>query len=147
MGEVHPALIMLLGGALLFAPPIRARRVLSVLLPVVGFANLLAIPDGATWQIAWGGYEMVVLRVDKLSALFGYSFHLAAFIGAIYALHLTDRLQIGTGLIYAGSAVGAVFAGDLIALFIFWELLAVTSVFLVWARGGERALQIGRAHV
>lgn len=143
MGEVHPALIMLLGGALLFALPTRPRRVVSVLLPVVGFANLLAIPDGAMWQITWGGYEMTVLRVDKLSMLFGYLFHLAAFIGAIYALHLTDRLQIGTGLIYAGSAVGAVFAGDLIALFVFWELLAVTSVFLVWARGGERALRSG----
>lgn len=147
MGEVHPALIMLLGGALLFALPIRPRRVLSVLLPAVGFANLLAIPDGAMWPITWGGYEMVVLRVDKLSRLFGYSFHLAAFIGAIYALHLTDRLQIGTGLIYAGSAVGAVFAGDLIALFVFWELLAVTSVFLVWASGGERALRSGMRYL
>ncbi len=147
MGEVHPALILLAGGLLLFALPTGPRRVVSVLLPVFGFLNLLAIPEGAMWQITWGGYEMVALRVDKLSLLFGYSFHLAAFIGAIYALHLKDRLQIGTGLIYAGSGVGAVFAGDLIALFVFWELLAITSVFLVWARGGERALRSGMRYL
>ena len=37
-------------------------------------------------------------------------------------------------MMYAGSAVGAVFAGDFVTLFFFWELLAVTSVFQVWAR-------------
>ncbi len=147
MGEVHPALIMLLGGASLFALPTGPRRVVSVLLPAVGLVNLLMIPDGAMWQITWGNYDLIVLRADKLSMLFGYLFHLAAFIGAIYALHLDDRLQIGTGLIYSGSAVGAVFAGDLIALFIFWELLAITSVFLVWTSGGERVLRSGMRYL
>ena len=147
MSEVHPALILLAGGLLLFALPTTPRRIVSVLLPVLGFLNLLTIADGTLWHITWGGYELTILRADRLSMLFGYLFHLAAFIGAIYALHLKDRLQIGTGLIYAGSAVGAVFAGDLITLFIFWELLAITSVFLVWARGGERALRSGMRYL
>ena len=147
MNEVHPALILLAGGLLLFALPTTLRRVVSVLLPVLGFLNLLTIAEGTLWHITWGGYDLTVLRADRLSMLFGYLFHLAAFIGAIYALHLKDRLQIGTALIYAGSAVGAVFAGDLITLFIFWELLAITSVFLVWARGGERALRSGMRYL
>lgn len=70
----------------------------------------------------------------KLSLLFAYLFHLACFICLIYALHVKDRVQIVAGLLYAGSAIGAVFAGDFITLFIFWELLAVTSAFLVFAR-------------
>lgn len=147
MSEVHPALILLAGGLFLFCLPTTLRRIVSVCLPVLGFLNLLTIADGTLWHITWGGYELTVLRADRLSMLFGYLFHLAAFIGAIYALHLKDRLQIGTGLIYAGSAVGAVFAGDLITLFIFWELLAITSVFLVWARGGERALRSGMRYL
>ena len=147
MNEVHPALILLAGGLLLFALPTTPRRIVSVCLPVLGFLNLLTIAEGTLWHIIWGGYELTVLRADRLSMLFGYLFHLAAFIGAIYALHLKDRLQIGTALIYAGSAVGAVFAGDLITLFIFWELLAITSVFLVWARGGERALRSGMRYL
>ncbi len=147
MSEIHPALILLAGGLLLFALPTTPRRIVSVCLPVLGFLNLLTIAEGTLWHITWGGYELTVLRADRLSMLFGYLFHLAAFLGAIYALHLKDRLQIGTGLIYAGSAVGAVFAGDLITLFIFWELLAITSVFLIWARGGERALRSGMRYL
>ncbi len=147
MSELHPALILLAGGLFLFCLPGTPRRIVSVCLPVLGFLNLLTIADGTLWHITWGGYELTVLRADRLSMLFGYLFHLAAFLGAIYALHLKDRLQIGTGLIYAGSAVGAVFAGDLITLFIFWELLAITSVFLIWARGGERALRSGMRYL
>ena len=147
MSEIHPALILLAGGLLLFALPTTPRRIASACLPVLGFLNLLTIAEGTLWHITWGGYELTVLRADRLSLLFGYLFHLAAFLGAIYALHLKDRLQIGTGLIYAGSAVGAVFAGDLITLFIFWELLAITSVFLIWARGGERALRSGMRYL
>ena len=147
MSEIHPALILLAGGLFLFCLPGTPRRIVSVCLPVLGFLNLLTIAEGTLWHITWGGYELTVLRADRLSMLFGYLFHLAAFIGAIYALHLRDRLQIGTGLIYAGSAVGAVFAGDLITLFIFWELLAITSVFLIWARGGEYALRSGMRYL
>ncbi len=79
----------------------------------------------------------------KLSLLFAYLFHLACFICLIYALHVKDRVQIVAGLLYAGSAVGAVFAGDFITLFIFWELLAVTSAFLVFARRTQAAKLAG----
>ena len=46
-------------------------------------------------------------------------------------------------MLYAGSALGAVFAGDFITLFVFWELLALTSVFLIWARDSERSYATG----
>ena len=81
-----------------------------------------------------GGLELTYLRVDKLSLIFGYLFHIAAIIAAVYSLHLRDRLQLVTGMMYAGAAIGVVFAGDLLTLFVFWELLAVTSVFQIWAR-------------
>lgn len=46
-------------------------------------------------------------------------------------------------MFYAGSALGAIFAGDLLTLFVFWELLALTSVFLIWARRTERSYRAG----
>src|SRR5690606_4394026 len=106
-----------------------------------------------------------IFRVDKLSLLFGYLFHLAAFLGFVYALHVGDGtpdgsvasevgeeditgsrragLQHVSAMLYAGSALGAVFAGDLITLFVFWELLAITSVFLIWARDSNRSFATG----
>ena len=88
-------------------------------------------------------FELTVLRTDTLSLLFGFLFCLASFISIIFALHLKDTRQHVAALVYAGSAIGAVFAGDLITLFIFFELMAISSVFLIWARGTERAFKAG----
>jgi multicomponent Na+:H+ antiporter subunit D len=83
------------------------------------------------------------MHVDKLSLMFGYLFHIASFLAIIYALHVKDKVQQIAGLLYAGSALGAVFSGDLISLFIFWELLALTSVWLIWARRTQSAIKAG----
>ncbi|MGH8742576.1 MAG: proton-conducting transporter membrane subunit, partial [Burkholderiales bacterium] len=48
--------------------------------------------------------------------------------------------------VYAGSALGAVFAGDLLTLFVFWELSAVASALVVWA-GGARAYGAGMRYL
>ena len=81
--------------------------------------------------------------MDRLSRLFGYLFHIGALLGIVFALHLRDRFELVGALVYAGSALGAVFAGDLITLFVFWELMAVSSVCLVWARRTERSTRSG----
>jgi multicomponent Na+:H+ antiporter subunit D len=125
----------------------RVRQLLLLAIPVLGGLNLLGAEAGVHMQFEFLGYTLTPFRVDKLSLLFGYLFHLAAFIGFIYALHLKkdDKagLQHVSAMLYAGSALGAVFAGDLITLFVFWELLAFTSVFLVWARDSERSFASG----
>ncbi len=144
--ELHPALPLLVGGLLLAVVPLSVRRVGIVLLPVLGFANLLQLEHGEVMAQLLG-YELAVLRVDKLSLLFGYLFHLAALLAAIYSLHVKDAVQHVSGLAYAGSAVGAVFAGDLLVLFFFWELLALTSVFQVWARRDRASTSAGTRYL
>ena len=118
-----------------------------MLTPVAGFINLLALDGGMEWRVEILDYSLNFLRADRLSLLFGYLFHLAAFIAAVFAMHLRDRVQQVSALLYAGSAIGAVFAGDLIAFFLFWELAAVTSVFLIWARGTQRARDAGMRYL
>ncbi len=119
------------------------RAVIMLLTPIWGGLQLLGFEEGMSWTMNLLGYPLEVVRVDKLSLLFGYLFHIAAFIAVLYALHVKDTIQHIAGLAYAASAVGAVFAGDLLTLFVFWELLALTSVFLVWARKTEKAYSSG----
>ena len=143
-----PALIFFAGAALVALLPARLRAPAALLVTVLGALNLLLfVEHGAFWQIALFDYELTLFRVDKLSLLFGYLFHLAAFIGVLYAWHVRDATQQVSALLYAGSALGAVFAGDLITLFVFWEVLAVTSVFLVWARRTPRAYGAGQRYL
>lgn len=141
--ELPPFLIFYVGALFALIPSHRYRAFAMLLVPVVGAINLLSMSADASLQVTLAGFQLTPLRVDDLTLLFGYAFHIAAFIAILYAFHIRDRVQQVAGLIYAGSALGAVFSGDLLTLFIFWELLAFSSVFLIWARGTERAFVAG----
>ena len=118
MTSVPPGLILILGGLVLPWLPGATRPVVSLVLPVLGLIQLLLLPEGLSGQIGVAGYELPLVRVDRLSLIFGYIFHIAAFLAALYALHIRDTTQQVSALVYVGSAIGAVFAGDLMTLFI-----------------------------
>jgi multicomponent Na+:H+ antiporter subunit D len=136
---------LILYAAALLAGFTRGRQRSLVLLaaPLLGGTCVYGLAAGDALQFGFLGYTLVPLRVDGLSRVFGYLFLTAAFIAVVFSLHVKDTLQHVAAMVYAGSALGAVFAGDLLTLFVFWELLAVSSVFLVWARRTERAVAAG----
>ena len=145
--ELTPGLILILGALpvpLLWG---RVRSVYLLALPVVAFALLLDTPDGVFGRLELFGLQLTTGRVDGLSRFFGYAFLVAALLGAIYALHLKDTVQHVAGLVYAGSALGAVFAGDLLTLFLFWELISLASVFLIWASRTPQAYRAGMRYL
>ena len=111
--------------------------------PLLGLWTISLLEAGSSSVVSCFGQEIISVNVDKQSILFGYLFHLAAFIGGLYSFHLKDPWQISMGLLYAASAVGVAFAGDLLSLFLWWEALAVTSVFQIWGRKTERSEQAG----
>jgi multicomponent Na+:H+ antiporter subunit D len=126
INTVPPAAIFIIGA---FLVPLLRGKIKSaylLLLPVLGFINLINIPEGIHWTFGFMDYTLVFGKVDRLSLIFGYIFHLISLIAIIYALHVKDDLQHVAGLAYGGSALGVVFAGDLLSLFIFWELLSVS---------------------
>jgi multicomponent Na+:H+ antiporter subunit D len=147
MGNLHPALVLILGAILVPFLRGQIRSVYLLALPVVSFLHLLGLPIGSYGQVGLFDYTLTTIRIDKLSLVWGYIFHIAAFLTVIYALHVKDALQHASGLVYVGAAIGAVFSGDLITLFVFWELTAIASVFLIWARGTERSYASGMRYL
>ncbi|MDO6428321.1 Na(+)/H(+) antiporter subunit D [Thalassotalea sp. 1_MG-2023] len=119
------------------------RNTVMLIVPIIGALNIYGLDTGVFWSLEFMGYTLEPVKVDKLSLMFGYLFHIASFIAIVYAIHIKDTLQHVAALAYAASAVGAVFAGDLLTLFVFWELLALTSVFLIWARRTDKAYASG----
>jgi multicomponent Na+:H+ antiporter subunit D len=143
-----PAFVPFFIGAL-FAAFTRGalRNALMLAVPIVSAIHLWMLPESVNVQFAFLEYQLIPYRVDKLSLMFGYVFHIAALIGIIYSLHLKDTVQQVSAMLYAGSGLGAVFAGDLLTLFVFWELLAFTSVFLIWARRTQRSYTAGMRYL
>ncbi len=148
MTDLPPFVPFFIAALLAFITRGWARNLILLATPVLAGAHLwLDVSPGVVASVPMLEYELVLMRADRLSLLFGYLFHIAAFIAAIFSLHVRDTTQTVSSQIYAGSALGAVFAGDLITLFIFWELMAVSSVFLVWARRTERAIRSGMRYL
>jgi len=127
--------------------PRRLSQGAMLMLPLIGLAQVLALPAEASRSLGLFGLELEIVRVDALARVFGIVFHLAALLGVLYELHVRDRLEAAAALVYAGSAIAAVFAGDLLTLFVWWEGTAIASVFLVWARRTEAARRAGMRYL
>jgi len=148
MSELPPFVLFFLAALLVLASRGIARKIILLATPVVAALHIwLNIDVGIVSTYSILNVELTFMRVDKLSLFFAYLFCLASFIATIFALQVNDTKQEIAGLIYAGSALGAVFAGDLITLFIFWELLAISSVVFIWARGTGRAIDAGMRYL
>jgi len=131
---IPPSAIFIVGALLVPVIKGRLKSAYMLLLPVVAFITLLKMPEGKYWMVHVLDYDLVFGRVDKLSMVFGYIFTIITFIGILFALKVDDDLQHTSALIYAGSAVGVTFSGDFFSLYIFWELMAIASTFLILAR-------------
>jgi len=144
---INPAYIFFLGALLI--PLFRGslRKVYLLTIPLLALGMCINLSHGTYEGLNLFGYDSAILRIDRLSFIFGLIFHIAAFINTLYGLHEKDNLQHVSGWIYAGSAIGAVFSGDLISLFIFWEFTAISSVFLIWASRTERAFKAGMRYL
>ena len=148
LAEINPGLWVILAGLLCTLLPIgHARKAFVIAAPV--FAGLLifklhGLDTGAHFggQMVFGGIELTTLRIDNLSVVWGYLFCLAGVVNGIYALHEKCRMTDSSALIYTGAAIAGVLSGDMITLFIMWELTAISSVFLIW-KGGDHAYAAG----
>ena len=140
---VHPAFVLFAGAVLV--PVARGR--LRALVPPVGailaLAAAMTLPQGTHASYTVGPYQLELLRVDTLSYLFGLVFTLIVSIGTIYACRATGGAEQASSLVYAGGAVGVVFAGDWISAFVWWELMAMASLAVVWAGDTARARAAG----
>ncbi|MGH8721803.1 MAG: Na(+)/H(+) antiporter subunit D, partial [Burkholderiales bacterium] len=123
------------------------RNWLLLAAPLLAGAQLIALPLGARVELELFGFALQLVRADKLSLAFGYVFVIAAFLNTVFAWHVRDGVEQPAAMVYAGSALAAVFAGDLLTLFVFWELSAVASALVIWARGTRRAFGAGMRYL
>ena len=132
---MNPAVILTLGALVMAFAPSVVRRIGMLLVLAISAWQLSALGLGNYGELSIFGYDITMLRLDPLSRLFAIVFHLAAALNIIYAWHEKNRVQDFATLAYPAAALGGILAGDFITLFVWWEIAAITSVFLVWAPG------------
>jgi multicomponent Na+:H+ antiporter subunit D len=137
-----PALLLILGALLLpfVKGSLRCGMLLGV--PLVTLWLVTQVPDGEILKASFLGLELVPLRGDKLSRLFAFVFALMVLAGGLFALRQERTTELVAAFAYAGSAIGVVMAGDLISVFIFWEMMAIGSTLVIWC-GSRSARSAG----
>ena len=133
----------------LFVPLLKGKikQGYLILLPLLAFAHLWTISEGIHFSFPFLGYDLVIGKVDKLSIFFGYALVTMSLIGIVYGIHVKENGHYFAALTYVGSSLGVVFAGDYFTLFFFWEIMAFSSVCLIWNRRKKASIDAGFRYI
>ena len=144
---LHPVLPFAIAAAVAWSAPRRVGMVASIAAPLVAMAQLLQLDADAAVRFSYAGFELDTLRVDALSVPFGWVFAIAALIAVVYGLATMDGRERTSTLAYAGAGMGVVFAGDLMTLFVLWEIKAVSSTFVILNRRDHVSARAGMRYL
>jgi multicomponent Na+:H+ antiporter subunit D len=147
LDNIPPGLILILGAIVLLLLPATARKAGAIALAALGFYAIFQLNVGERLSPSFLGYDLKLLRVDATSKAFGYIFTLCAVAAFIFSWHEKGRMENTAALVYVGSALGVVFAGDMITWYVCWELMAIASTFLILARKTERSLKAAQRYI
>ncbi|HOX56229.1 MAG TPA: Na(+)/H(+) antiporter subunit D [Candidatus Paceibacterota bacterium] len=146
---LHPSLILILGSLLLLGVPARLKKAYLLLVPILVFARILALPHVPQGEqlllgkVQFLDWTLVFGRVDALSHVFGYIMSLMCILSTLYGVHVKDDWQHIASWFYVAGSIGCIYAGDFVTLFLFWEVMAFSSVFLIWFRRRRESLGAG----
>lgn len=144
---LHPGLLLILAGLLIpFFHGVR-RTLFVLLVPCLALASIWNMSFGYDCSIQYLDYELILINLDSLSRLFVTVFAITVFTVSLFCCKQASSRELSVAFIYAGGAMSVVLAGDLISLFIFWELMALASTLVIWSAQGTSSWQAGMRYI
>ncbi|MEI6260637.1 MAG: Na(+)/H(+) antiporter subunit D [Deltaproteobacteria bacterium] len=143
----HPSMLFIFGALLIPFLRGKVQQAYLMAIPALAVLSVSLMSQGTYWTYSFIGNSLVFGAVDKLSVVFGWVFTIMSFIGIVYALHVKDNGQHIAAFLYIGGSLGVTFAGDYFTLFVFWELMAFASAYLVFAKREKQAIDAGYRYI
>lgn len=141
--NLPPSFVLLVGAVVLLAMPMRFRSATFVGFAALACLQVFRMPEDAHLVVEYAGFELILLKADATNRVFGMIFGLIGVIAGIYAWHVKNRSEPVVAMLYAAGALGVTYAGDFLTLLFYWELMAVASAGLVFARGTPESRAAG----
>jgi multicomponent Na+:H+ antiporter subunit D len=138
-----PALILVISALLTGILRGHWRTALILLAPVATLWAVWQVPDGVMSTVTFLGYQIEPVEGSALRRLFATIFAIMTFAGGLYAFRHARWYELAAAQAYAAGAIGVCFAGDLITMFIYWEMMALFSTIIVWCGGTTAARAAG----
>ena len=143
----HPGLLLIISGLLIPFLQGSRRTLFILIIPCILLFITWNIPFANNCSFQYLGYELILINLDALSRLFITVFLITVFTGGFFCCKQASSTELSTAYVYAGSAISVVLAGDLISLFIFWELMALASTLLIWSSKNEKSYKAGMRYI
>lgn len=140
---IPPGLILLTGAFLIAITRGTLRSAIVLIVPLITLWVVWMVPDGVSSTVTYLDYTVQLVEGAPERRLFATIFCIMVFVGGLYAYRISSGYELAAAFAYAAGAVGVAFAGDLITLFLFWELMAIFSTIIVFSGGTERARAAG----
>lgn len=140
---LSPGLVLLAGALAVCLTRGAARTFVILAAPLVTLWAVWQVGDGVQATVGFLDYVLEPIEGSPVRRLFATIFALMAFVGGLYAYRIAKWYELAAGYAYAAGAIGVSFAGDLITLFLFWELMALFSTVVVWCGGSPGARAAG----
>jgi len=141
---LHPSLILIVGAFLLPFIPRAMKKPYLFIVPLLAFVDVLFFMENGTYGVVkFMEWDLIFGRVDALAKVFAYIMTLMCIIGSVYGMHVDNDWEHVAAWLYVAGSLGVIFCGDYLVLFLFWELMAFSSVFLVWFRNRKESLATG----
>ena len=144
---IHPGLLLIIAG--LLAPLFKGvwRSVWILAMPLVSLVFIWTPASISECTLTFLDYDLLPYSPDSLSRMFATVFSFMCFVGTLYCFKQTKIMELSAAFVYAGAAIGVTFAGDLITVFIFWEIMALGSTLVLWSAGTRSSWQAGMRYV
>ena len=150
----NPGLIPILLGIFSVLFPRKLKKIIAVVAPCIAaiYATYLISLGNAGPILRWptSNFEINLFKLHDYSGIFCYAFTAAALLNIMFFRQDGNNNNlISIILIYLGSSIAIIFCGDLISLFIFWEIAAISSTAIIMSndKHGGPSLRYAYLHI
>ena len=135
MTMLHPGIIMIAFGFIVTILPRGFRKPLSIIAPATATWAFFMMTEESSLPYELAPYiKMEFIHLDSLAWTFMLVFCIIAVLNGIYGIGIQHRYECGMSMVYAGSVMGVILAGDCLSLIFFWEISAFASMYVVYCK-------------
>lgn len=123
--------------------PGKLKNIVSITIPLFVCYLISQLSSVSAYSVGFLGFELQMLRIDELSKAFGYIFCISISAAFLFGFYLKKAHEFMAALLYVGAALGVIFAGDLLSLYLYWEVMAIASAILIFLGKTKASLKAG----
>ena len=129
---MNPGLIYLIGSIGLYIIKQEWRKYLALITAISAGVVLFILPQGQLLKLPFLDFELILLEVTPITRFIAIIFIFFNIASIIYGINLFTRKDYWLSYFYIGSSLTIILVGDFFSFYICWELMTISSYFLIF---------------